>query len=96
MKKTSIIIYQIIVFIFLFIIITDIYQALFYESNYPFGKGDLGILYKSRNYYLFFSFISIIWLLLVFILKKIKKNLFIILHALITFGYLLIEIVINN
>ncbi len=73
------------------IIVIDIYEVLFHGNNYPFGKEDLGILYKSKNHYLSFSFIFVGWLVLAYLFKK--KNLLIAIHAVITFSYLLIKVI---
>lgn len=73
MKKTTIITYLIVISILSLVLFTDMYQVLFYQDDYPFGKGDLLLLYSSKNHYLVLSFIIVVWLILAYLYKKMKK-----------------------
>ncbi len=94
MQRKLLIIYLVIVFILSFVIVEDIYQVLFYGDSYPFGKEDLGFSYKSKTHYLLLSFAFVGWLLSIYILKKLNKVKLMVIHAVITFSYLIVKIII--
>ncbi|MFB9057729.1 hypothetical protein ACFFU9_13360 [Mariniflexile ostreae] len=71
--KTIKLSYIVLVTILLLLVLEDVYQVFVNASNYPFGKEDLGVFYKSKSHYIIESVVLAFWFILAYFLNALKK-----------------------